>query len=57
MREGLSAAPSTFDRKQLDERDAAVAFASKLGAAQLAERRPRAPTFAGKSGRTHACVG
>ena len=34
--EGLSAAPSTFDRKQLDERDAAVAFASKLGAAQLA---------------------
>ncbi|CAH0370506.1 unnamed protein product [Pelagomonas calceolata] len=34
--EGLSAAPSTFDRKQLDERDAAVAFTSKLGAAQLA---------------------
>ena len=33
---GLSAAPSTFDRKQLDERDAAVAFASRLGAAQLA---------------------
>lgn len=34
--EGLSAAPSTFDRKQLDERDAAVAFSSRLGAAQLA---------------------
>ena len=34
--EGLSAAPSTFDREQLDARDAAVAFASKLGAAQLA---------------------
>ena len=33
---GLSAAPSTFDRKQLDERDAAVAFSSRLGAAQLA---------------------
>ena len=34
--QGLSAAPSTFDRKQLDERDAAVAFSSRLGAAQLA---------------------
>ena len=39
--EGLSGAPSTFDRKQLDERDAAVAFTSKLGAAQLAAVRAR----------------